>query len=110
MPYENADVGCVKYFASGGDAMPDKIRGGFEMIYQRKIGAGYGLSETSPVLTADLEDVSEPTNNVGRPIIGVTIEIRDESGSMLPDGQIGEIWVKGDNVMLGYYNDPAKNG
>lgn len=105
---KNADVSSVKYFASGGDAMPDKIRGAFEMIYQRKIGAGYGLSETSPVLTADLEDVSEPTSNVGRPILGVTVAIRDESGARLPDGAIGEIWVKGDNVMLGYYNDPER--
>ena len=104
----NADVSSVNYFASGGDAMPDKIRAGFELIYQRKIGAGYGLSETSPVLTADLDDTTEPTNNVGRPLLGVTIVIRDESGKDLADGKIGEIWVKGDNVMLGYYNEPQK--
>ena len=40
---KNADVDSVKYFASGGDAMPDKIRGGFELIYRRKIGAGLWL-------------------------------------------------------------------
>ncbi len=39
-----------------------------------------GLSETSPVLTADLDDITEPTSNVGRPLIGVTIAIRDEQG------------------------------
>ena len=105
---KNSKVDSVNFFASGGDAMPDKIRAAFELIYQRKIAAGYGLSETSPVLTADLDDTTEPTNNVGRPIIGVTIAIRDEKGSQLPDGQIGEIWVKGDNIMLGYYNEPAK--
>ena len=104
----NADVSSVNYFASGGDAMPDKIRAGFEMIFQRKIGAGYGLSETSPVLTADLDDTTEPTNNVGRPLLGVDIAIRDEAGGDLADGLIGEIWVKGDNVMLGYYNEPQK--
>lgn len=105
---KDADLDSVKFFASGGDALPDKIRGAFEMIYQRKIGAGYGLSETSPVLTADLEDYTEPTNSVGRPLIGVTIAIRDEQGNELPDGQIGQIWVRGDNVMLGYYNEPEK--
>ena len=105
---KNANVSSVNYFASGGDAMPDKIRGAFELIYQRKIGAGYGLSETSPVLTADLDDTTEPTNNVGRPLLGVTISIRDEDGKNLADGLIGEIWVKGDNVMLGYYNEPEK--
>jgi long-chain acyl-CoA synthetase len=105
---KDADLDSVKFFASGGDALPDKIRGAFEMIYQRKIGAGYGLSETSPVLTADLEDYTEPTNSVGCPLIGVTITIRDEHGVDLPDGQIGQIWVRGDNVMLGYYNEPEK--
>lgn len=105
---QNVPVGSVKYFVTGGDAMPDKIRGGFELLYQRKIAAGYGLSETSPVLTADLEDVAEPTSNVGRPLLGVTISIRNEHGAPLPDGEIGQIWVQGANVMLGYYNEPAK--
>lgn len=105
---KNAKVDSVNYFASGGDAMPDKIRAAFELIYRRKIAAGYGLSETSPVLTADLDDNTEPTSNVGRPLLGVSIVIRDEQGNQLSDGQIGEVWVKGDNVMLGYYNEPVK--
>ena len=105
---KNAPLESVNYLASGGDAMPDKIRAGFELIYGRKIGAGYGLSETSPVLAADLEDVTEPTNNVGRPLIGVNIEIRDSQGQEVPQGRIGEIWAQGDNVMLGYYNESQK--
>lgn len=105
---KDADLDSVKFFASGGDALPDKIRGAFEMIYGRKIGAGYGLSETSPVLTADLQDYTEPTNNVGTPVIGVRLAIRDEQGNDLPHGQIGRIWAQGDNVMLGYYNEPTK--
>lgn len=105
---KNAKVDSVNYFASGGDAMPDKIRGAFELIYRRKIAAGYGLSETSPVLTADLDDTAEPTANVGRPLIGVSVVINNEQGTQVLDGQIGQIWVKGDNIMLGYYNEPAK--
>ncbi len=105
---KNADLDSVNYFASGGDAMPDKIRGAFELIYRRKIAAGYGLSETSPVLTADLDDTTEPTSNVGRPLLEVSIMIRDEKGTELPDNTIGQIWAQGDNVMLGYYNEPEK--
>jgi long-chain acyl-CoA synthetase len=105
---KNVALGSVNYFASGGDAMPDKIRGAFEMIYGRKIAAGYGLTETSPVLTADLDDTTEPTESVGKPLLGVTIQIRDEQGAVLPDGSIGEIWITGDNVMMGYYNEPEK--
>lgn len=105
---KTAPLDSINYFATGGDAMPDKIRGGFEMIYGRKIAAGYGLSETSPVLTADLEDVTEPTDNVGRPLLGVTIEIRNEEGAPVAQGAIGQIWAQGDSIMLGYYNEPQK--
>ncbi len=103
---KTAPLDSVKFFLSGGDAMPDKIRAYFELLYRRKICNGYGLTETSPVLTLEVEDVGQPTNVVGRPMIEVFYEIRDEKGNALPDGQIGELWVKGDNIMLGYYNAP----
>lgn len=105
---KTADISQIKYFVSGGDALPDKIRAAFALIYQRKICSGYGLSETSPVLTADFDDETEPTNCVGRPLIGVALEIRDEQARKLQDGKIGEIWAQGENIMLGYYNEPAK--
>lgn len=78
------------------------------MVYNRKLCSGYGLSETSPVLTGDLDDETMPTNTVGRPVIGVSISIRDDQGQSLPPGKIGVIWVQGENVMLGYYNAPEK--
>jgi len=98
----------VKYFVSGGDALPDRIRSAFALVYNRKLCSGYGLSETSPVLTGDLDDETMPTNTVGRPVIGVSISIRDDQGQSLPPGKIGVIWVQGENVMLGYYNAPEK--
>lgn len=101
---KTAPLGSVKFFLSGGDAMPDKIRMYFELLYHRKICNGYGLTETSPVIALDCEDIMQPTNVVGKPIYGIECEIRDEQGKALPAGQIGELWVKGPNVMLGYYN------
>ncbi len=98
----------VKYFVSGGDALPDKIRGAFGMIYRRKICSGYGLTETSPLISIDLGDELQPTSNVGKPVIGVECLILDKKGTTLPQGEIGEICVKGDNVMLGYYNAQEK--
>ncbi len=64
------------------------------------------MSETSPLIAVDFDDVAEVTNTVGTPAVGVSAEIRDEEGKPLPQGEIGELWVKGDNVMLGYYNAP----
>ena len=103
---KTAPIQDVKYFISGGDAMPSKIRCYFELLYRRKICGGYGLTETSPLISADFEDRAQLTSNVGRPAVHLEIEIRDEQGKPLQQGEIGELWVKGDNIMLGYYNAP----
>lgn len=95
--------GAVKYFVAGGDALSDKIRSFFAMIYGRKIANGYGLTETSPFIAVDFDDYTQPTNTIGHPIHGIRYEIRDTQGKSLPHGSIGILWVAGDNVMKGYY-------
>lgn len=105
---KTAPLDTVRFFVSGGDALPDKIRSYFALLYRRKIANGYGLTETSPVLAFDWEDIAQPTGTLGKPVCNVDIEIRDEKGKPLPQGAIGELWVKGDNVMLGYYNAPEE--
>jgi long-chain acyl-CoA synthetase len=102
---KNAQLNTIKWLVSGGDALPDRIRAAFELVYRRKICNGYGLTEASPVISADLEDVTEPTNNVGEPLFGIRVQIRDEAGVVVPQGSIGALWVAGDNIMLGYYNE-----
>ncbi len=96
----------VRYFVSGGDALSDKIRSYFSLLYRRKIVNGYGLTETTPFVAADIEDYTKPTSTIGKPLIGINVEIRNETGEKLPQGTIGTLWVKGDNIMMGYYNAP----
>jgi long-chain acyl-CoA synthetase len=103
---KTAPIDDVELFVSGGDALPDKIRSAFSLIYNRKICNGYGLTETSPLLSVDLDDMSEPTSCVGAPCIDVQVQIRDEQNNVLPQGEIGQLWVSGPNVMLGYHNAP----
>ena len=105
---KTAPLDSVKYFMSGGDALPDKIRSAFELIYGRKLCNGYGLTETSPVISAVADDALIPANCIGRPVMGVLASIRDEQGKELALGEIGLLWVKGDNVMLGYYQAPEQ--
>lgn len=103
---KTAPLDSVRLFVSGGDALPDKIRAGFALLYRRRICNGYGLTETSPVLAAALDDEFMPTNTIGRLLPGITCEIRDEWGESVEHGTSGQLWVRGDNVMMGYYNAP----
>jgi long-chain acyl-CoA synthetase len=87
--------GRIRFFVSGGAALPRELGEFFEAVGIIII-EGYGLTETSPVLTANrLDDYRFGT--VGKTIPGVEIKIAED----------GEILAKGPNIMLGYYNDPA---
>ncbi len=96
---EKMGFGKIKYIVSGGAALSDWVCKGFEElgfpIYQ-----GYGLSETSPVVSANRPTAKIKNESVGLPLPGVEVKIinPDEKG-------VGEIAVKGDIVMLGYYKD-----
>lgn len=87
----------VRFFISGGDALPDKIRLFFALRFGRKICNGYGLTETSPFIAVDLEDIASPTNTVGMPFAEITCDIRNGA-------PVGTLWIKGPNIMMGYFN------
>jgi len=103
---KNAPLDSVRYFVSGGDALPDKIRGMFALLYRRIICNGYGLTETAPVIAVDLEGYNAPTGMVGRPLAHVSCVVRDENGNDLARNTIGELWVSGSLLMMGYYHAP----
>jgi len=67
---------------------------------------GYGLSETSPVVTSNRLDIAEFTGTIGLPIPSTDIAIRDDDGRDLPIGQAGEICIRGPQLMAGYWNRP----
>lgn len=96
----------TKLFVSGGDSLQNKIRMHFELIYNRKLVDGYGLTETGPFVSVDIDDARRPAGCVGTAMIGIQAEIRNDVGKKLTPCEPGVLWVKGDNVMLGYYNAP----
>ncbi len=69
---------------------------------------GYGLSETSPVATANRFSSSEFTGTIGLPLPSTEIAIRDDQGNDLPIGEVGEICIRGPQVMAGYWNRPEE--
>lgn len=94
----------VRYCISGGDALTEKIKTCFKQLYHKRIYNGYGLTEASPFVAVDLDEEPTPLHSVGRPLYNIECEIRD---SMTQDGEtVGILWIKGPNIMLGYYNAP----
>lgn len=109
--FKNCDFSDIRYFFVGGDALPDKIRMYFSLLYNRALCNGYGLTETSPAIAVHTEEVLDTCNNIGKPLCDITCELRTEQGAVryAPETNeypIGTLWVSGDNIMLGYYNAP----
>ena len=90
---------------SGGASLPVEVLKGFEEKFKTKITEGYGLSETSPVAVFNKYGETKP-GSIGFPVWGVEVRIVDENGHPLPDGELGEIAIRGHCVMKGYYKRP----
>lgn len=103
---KNASFKRVRCFISGGDALPDKICAAFSLVYRRNIRSGYGLTETSPFIAFDLDDILASANTTGRPLVGIACKFTNDKGDSVSAQEGGLLWVKGENVMLGYYNAP----
>ncbi len=96
----------MKICTSGGAPMPVEIMKAFEAKFGIRVMEGYGLSETSPLATANhLEKPSKP-GTVGQPIFGVDVRCFDDNDEEVPRGTRGEIVIRGTNVMKGYYKRP----
>jgi long-chain acyl-CoA synthetase len=91
---------------SGGGSLPSYVDDFFEVIGITLL-EGYGLTETSPVLTLRTMDHRIPYT-CGSPLQQTEIQIRNEDGEVLPDGQKGIVWARGPQVMSGYYRNPEE--
>ena len=98
-------VESLRVCVSGGAALPGEILRAFEAAYDAKIIEGYGLSETSPVASFNRID-SAKVGSIGTPIPGVEFKLVDDSDTEVAPGEIGEIAIRGHNVMKGYWNRP----
>lgn len=99
------DLAAVRYTILGGTAMPLSVLEAFEAKYHQPIIEGYGLSEASPVVSVNPPERVKK-GSIGRPLPGIQVKIADPDGRAVPQGGQGELLVKGDNVMLGYWHRP----
>jgi long-chain acyl-CoA synthetase len=93
---------------SGAAPLPVQVLEEFEAKFHIPLIEGYGLSEASPVVTKNPLDGTRKPGSIGRPIPNVEVSIQDEQGRALGSGQIGEVCVRGGNVMLGYWENPEE--
>lgn len=97
----------VRAFVSGGAALSEDTLTKFNTIFKRaKMLEGYGLSECSPAVAINPVDKQKPLS-IGLPLYGYEVKIVDEEMVEVPVGQVGELIVKGDCVMLGYWKRPT---
>lgn len=98
----------VRLAVSGGAPLPVEVLENFENKFHIPLIEGYGLSEASPVVSFNPIGAGRKKASIGTAIPGVKVKIFDEKGIEIPQGQIGEIVVQGDNVMTGYLNLPTE--
>ena len=104
------DLSSLRVGVSGGAAIPGEVIRAFEEKFPGVvILEGYGLSETASTTTFNVSAEQRRVLSIGRPIWGVQVQVVDEQDKPLPSGpeNIGEIVIRGHNVMRGYYANPA---
>ena len=93
---------------SGSAPLPMQILKDFEAKFHIPLLEGYGLSETSPVVTKNPLRGVRKAGSIGLPLPNVEVSVQNDEGLLLDMNEVGEICVRGGNVMLGYWNNPAE--
>ncbi|WP_245439999.1 long-chain-fatty-acid--CoA ligase [Mesorhizobium sp. Z1-4] len=104
--FQKLDFSSLYITFGGGMAVQSGVAERWKKLTGLVIAEGYGLSETSPVATANRFDAKEFTGTIGLPVPSTEVVIRDEDGKNVPTGKVGEILIKGPQVMAGYWNRP----
>ena len=101
------DLSSLRYCISGGAALTQATKSTFETVSNSLVVEGYGLTEASPVVTCNPPRGVNKDGSIGLPLPSTTIEIRDleDKRRQMPRGEHGELFVRGPQVMAGYWND-----
>ncbi|WP_328864035.1 long-chain-fatty-acid--CoA ligase [Streptomyces virginiae] len=100
------DAPRLRLAVSGGASLPVEVLHGFEQRFGVAVLEGYGLSETSPVAAFNMPDRPRKPGSVGLPVRGVELRLVNEDGTTTGPGEVGEIAIRGENVMAGYHGRP----
>lgn len=98
---------ALRFIAAGGAPLDPTLRAQAQALFRLPLHNGYGLTEASGTCWTRLED-ADPGTSVGPPTPGMSVRICDRDGRELPDGAEGELWLRGPNVMQGYFRAPEQ--
>lgn len=104
--FRGHNFSSLKLTLGGGMAVQQPVAERWKEVTGCNISEGYGLSETSPVATANRFDAERFSGTIGLPLPSTDISIRDDDGKVLPQGEVGEICIRGPQVMVGYWQRP----
>jgi long-chain acyl-CoA synthetase len=106
--FEEVDFSALRISLGGGMAVQRAVAERWQQVTGNVLTQAWGLTETSPAACVNPFHIKEFNGSIGLPIPSTEISIRDETGSELPIGEIGEICVRGPQVMRGYWNRPEE--
>jgi long-chain acyl-CoA synthetase len=98
----------LRYAYSGGSPLDAALKARVERAYGVPLHNGYGMTESSPTVAGTTLDAPRSDCSVGQPIPGIEVRFVTLDGAEAAPGEIGELWVRGPNVMLGYYRSPEQ--
>jgi long-chain acyl-CoA synthetase len=95
----------LRYIYAGGSPLDPTLKASVEALFDLSLNNGYGMTESSPTICHTRLDERRGDSSVGPPIPGIKIRIVDTGGRDVPQGESGELWVSGPNVMQGYFRN-----
>jgi len=105
---KDVNASALKIAVGGGMAVQRAVAERWQQFFGVPLIEGYGLTETSPIVCANPLDVREYTGSIGLPLPSTEVSIRDDAGNELSLGEVGELCVRGPQVMKGYWNKPEE--
>jgi long-chain acyl-CoA synthetase len=100
----------LRFIYAGGSPLDPVLKQQVERLLGLPLHNGYGMTESSPTISQTRLDAPRADTSVGTVIPGVDVRLVDAGGVDVARGEVGELWVRGPNVMKGYYRDPAQTG
>lgn len=107
--FSQLDFSKVRFVVSGGMPLEKIVSEQWQKVTGNVLIEGYGLTETSPIVCANLLENEEFTDGIGYPMPDTEISIRDNQDNPLPVDEAGELWVRGPQVMIGYWNQTEES-